>query len=165
MDKMEYIKLPLSGKLGTGKFTLVDGDYDGEYYSQYTWYLMPNGYVARARIEEESSKRNSYIYLHKEVCKSNTGLWVDHINRDKLDNRSCNLRLVTPSENSRNRKIPTSKPKGTIGYTIVKDGRAKKYKVRIKGSKVRYFYTAEEAARYYDNLAIAEYGYFASLNF
>ena len=103
MEEMEYIKIPLHGKRGKGKYTLVDGDYDGEYFSQYRWYLLPNGYAGRAMIELPSKERTSYVYLHKEVCKTPPGYIVDHINRDKLDNRSCNLRWATYSDNANNR--------------------------------------------------------------
>jgi hypothetical protein len=100
METMEQVKIPLHGKHGKGKHVVVDGDYDGEYFGQYKWYMLPNGYAARdGRYEGKSS----YIYLHNMVMPKREGYWVDHINRDRLDNRSCNLRYVTPKESALNR--------------------------------------------------------------
>lgn len=101
---MEYIKIPLFGKRGNGKYTIVDGDYDGEYFSQFRWHLLSNGYVARGSYDHTTRSR-SRIYLHHEVLATNKGFWRDHIDRDRLNNRSCNLRLVTPKENAHNRLI------------------------------------------------------------
>ena len=46
------------------------------------------------------------IWAHRAAIAITTGRWpdgeVDHINRDKTDNRLCNLRIVTHSENRRN---------------------------------------------------------------
>lgn len=100
---MEYIKIPLHGKLGEGKYTLVDGDYDGEYFSQYKWYLLANGYAGRARIEETDKTSSNYIYPHREIARTPKGLLTDHKDRDKLNNRSCNLRWATAKENANNR--------------------------------------------------------------
>lgn len=93
-------RLPLHG---TDKFALVDGDYDGEYLGQFTWRLRKDGYVFRDKYRSLDGNRTGVVYLHDVVCRKAPGLWIDHINRNKLDNRSTNLRAVTPSVNLANR--------------------------------------------------------------
>lgn len=41
-------------------------------------------------------------YLHRFIMQAKPGQIVDHINRDKKDNRIDNLRIVTKSENNYN---------------------------------------------------------------
>lgn len=155
---MEYIEIPLTGKHGRGKFTLVDGDYDGEYFSQFKWYFNPRiGYVYRRNFETQTG----IIYLHHEVLKSTNGLWRDHINRNKLDNRSCNLRLVTVQQNAFNRPQMQKPPKA--GYRGV-------YKYRNKwiaccSRYIGSFSSALEAAQAYDKDAKKRYGIDAITNF
>lgn len=47
------------------------------------------------------------FFAHRLAFLLTHGYWpngvVDHINRDRMDNRPCNLRDVTPTENARNR--------------------------------------------------------------
>jgi hypothetical protein len=67
--------------------------------------------------------------------------FIDHINGDKQDNRLCNLRCVSRSENARNRKTAVN---NTSGYTGVhKDTRSGKWSASIG---LGYFDTLEEAA-------------------
>lgn len=54
-------------------------------------------------------------YVHRRVIGARKGEIVDHINGDKLDNRLENLRIVSKSQNNRNRKAK--------GYTMVNSGR------------------------------------------
>ena len=172
MDKLEYTKIPLYGKFGTGKFALVDGDYDGEYFSQFRYYLLPGGYAVRQDYENGSRNRK-YIYLHQEVAKPPKGLWVDHIDRDKLNNRSCNLRWVTPKENAANRKQPIFSTRanktGYRGVTITCDKRNKEktfwYMASCANKYIGQFKTPKEAAVAYDNYVKKKYGQDAITNF
>lgn len=175
MESIESIKLPLLGQYGEGKFTLVDGDYDGEYFGQYRWYLLKNGYVGRINYDLHYTKR-SYSYLHREVANPPIGLWVDHINRDKLDNRSCNLRWVTPKENAQNRPSVSyvdrkqfAVKNSTTGMRGVmykpKQSMIKPWYVSCRKKHIGNFRTKEEAAHAYDIEALKNYGDKAILNF
>ena len=52
------------------------------------------------------NRHNRNIYLHHFLIGMpiDRSLQVDHINRNKLDNRKENLRFVTPQENALNKK-------------------------------------------------------------
>lgn len=76
---------------------LVD-DADYAWAMQWRWSYM-NGYAQRAsRVDGCRVART----LHRALIDPLPGLFVDHINRNPRDNRRCNLRAVTPSENVRN---------------------------------------------------------------
>ena len=93
------------------------------------------------------------------------GYIVDHINRDRLDNRKCNLRIATTQQNGMNRtkcgSNYTSKYKGVSKdkkkwiAQITKDG---------KRTLIGRYETQEEAARAYNQSAIETFGDFAWLN-
>jgi hypothetical protein len=94
------------------------------------------------------------------------GMVVDHINRNKRDNRRCNLRVCTQVENMRNRcsTYGSSKFKG-----VSWDARRKKWMaaIHINGTQIRIGFFADEvdAAKAYDRKARELFGEFAYLNF
>lgn len=87
---------------------------------------------------------------------------VDHINGNGLDNRRCNLRICSPSENSRNRR---QRSDNTSGYKGVSwDKWHEKYKASLtangKAVRIGYFKTAEEAHEAYCAAAKIHHGDF-----
>ena len=74
-------------------------------------------------------KIHRLLYCAYNNCEIPTGLWIDHINNNSLDNRSDNLRLATISENNVNRLISRN---NTTGYKNVSyDKNHKSYRVQI----------------------------------
>lgn len=67
-----------------------------------TIYVGSNGYAYYSTWENGRSYPRT---LHSLLVGTHPRLHVDHINGNKLDNRRANLRVVTPSENQRNRKM------------------------------------------------------------
>ena len=71
---------------------------------------------------------------------------IDHINRDKTDNRIVNLRSVTRSENLRNTKVRIDNASGVKGVYY---GRASWYAQLNVGGKIKHlgsFASKEEAS-------------------
>ena len=113
-------------------------------------------------------KGRKNVYLHRFLTEARTGLWVDHINGDTLDNRRSNLRVCTPAENrvnegKRRTANPTSKYKGVNREA---SGRFRAT-LSVSGTVVwrEYFADEIEAAKAYDGAAARHHGAFARLNF
>lgn len=77
-------------------------DSDYERFAPYRWHLTNKGYACRYKRVDG---RPTALLMHREVVglKPHAGklIVVDHLNRDKLDNRSANLEIVTSQENRR----------------------------------------------------------------
>lgn len=115
-----------SKKYGKQIVLLDDEDYDKVIKEKYslsvTWDKTIKGfYVAFTAKPKDSSSR----LLHRYLLNPSKGLTVDHINRNPLDNRRCNLRICTQFEN--NQKHNTS---GKVGVTFNK--KLNKYIAYIK---------------------------------
>lgn len=105
--------------------------------------------------------------LHRFILNTPDGLYTDHINNDKLDNRKSNLRVCTQSENMANVlpiKNKSSKYKG-----VYLNKRENKWYVQARFKNKRVFigiFDDEiEAAKAYDKKALELFGEFAKLNF
>lgn len=137
-------------------------DYEG-YELLKDKYLYPksdrnNGYYWCFRDGKKST-----IRVHAILCCSG----CDHINGNKSDNRMCNLRKASSSQNSYNRGATK---RNTTGYKGVQfDKKTNSFMVQLRyNNHLLYlgnFETAEDAAKQYDRAAIKYFGEFAWTNF
>lgn len=160
IDCGDYVKLPVGVNASKG-YALVDKEF--AYLDKYKWTLSHKGY-AISNIKTDGKFK--MVYLARIITNAQTGLVVDHINHDKLDNRSDNLRVCTNHENSMNQ---VSK-KNVTGYKGVRQQKHNSLYIARIGYKMKRislgtYKTAEEAAKAYDRAAKKLYGEFAYLNF
>ncbi|CAJ0895848.1 hypothetical protein R77569_04539 [Ralstonia mannitolilytica] len=96
------------------------------------------------------------------------GMQIDHINGVRDDNRVVNLRLATPTGNSRNQKKQQGRSSKYKGVSFHKRLRKWQASIGALDNKKRmflgYFENEIEAARAYDEVAAREFGEFAKLN-
>jgi hypothetical protein len=86
--------------LKSGDVVLVDDD-DFAWLSRWKWKLHKEGYACRTGWDKVRQAWTC-VLMHRVIVQPADGLEVDHINRQRLDNRRGNLREVTHQENCAN---------------------------------------------------------------
>ncbi len=155
-----------SGKieLTRGLFAIVDLDMVDD-LNRFSWSVAPDGRTCYA-LTRDVNKNN--VRMHRHVLRINNSddVTIDHINHNGLDNRRCNLRVVTRSENQLNRKAKT-KDKKKNRFKGVLPGLTRGYttwlKVDGKTTK-KNFLNEVEAAKYYDYMVVKTRGPNATTN-
>ncbi len=151
--------------LTQGQVALVD-DQDYEELSRHKWSAFKSGKTWYARRGFGPRSHQKQVYMHQQILNPPPGLQCDHINGDGLDNRRCNLRVCTQSQNQHNRRLQggTSEFKGVHWYKA-----QNKWRAKITHNGKRYhlgaFPDETDAARAYDNAAREFFGKFARPNF
>jgi hypothetical protein len=148
--------------LSNGKIALVD-DEDYDYLSQWKWCY--DGNYATRSVWNGKIKRKKKIYMHRALIVPIKGLEVDHINRNKLDNQRCNLRVCSSQENQLNKLKNKNRvyPKGVYWCN-------KKRRYRVRGTfekrtkHIGDFIDILDAAKAYDKWAENNHGEFALTN-
>jgi hypothetical protein len=120
-----------------------------------------------------SSINGNKVFLSRFIMNcNNENMDVDHVFHDTLDNRKCNLRICTHSDNIKNRKLNCNNKFGFKGVSIdkklIKNKSYIYYRARIqynnKEKFLGYFKYPKQAAKAYNKAAIKYYGEFANIN-
>lgn len=159
--------LPLIG----GDAAMVDIRDAGE-VDRFNWRLLVDERTgAKRAFRWGGRKERSRVYLHRHLLRAGPGQFVDHVNRDGLDNRRDNLRLCTKAQNAwnsrRNIVGKTSRFKGVSSHRKHVLGRPWQATITVHSKQqfLGYYATQEEAASAYDLAAIRFFGEFALTNF
>ena len=124
----------------------------------YKWYLDKNGYAI--------SYGKTRIKMHRLIYTNYKGLIqdkyvIDHINRDRLDNRLENLRQCSQKENSYN----TSKHMKYKGVNKTKTGWNARITKDGKVHMINNIKSEKDAALIYDMMAEELFGEYAGKNY
>lgn len=165
-EQCKYVKMELLGR-GENKFMMVSKE-SLNVVLEFNWYLGKDGYpVSFGSVDGKIKGR---IKLHHLVIKVNShvpkSMIIDHINRNRLDNRLENLRICTQQENSFNR-TKNKNSKGLFkGVKKISEGNwvACVTKNGIK-HEIKNIPTEDEAGKIYDLMAEDLFGEFAGKNF
>jgi hypothetical protein len=145
-------------ELNKGHVAIVD-DEDFEKIAQYHWTYVGKGYAHR-------NANGKSVYMHRVVMNTPDGFDTDHINGNRLDNRKCNLRIVTHKQNLRNTAVTKRNKLGVKGVWFWK--KRNKYVADIghEGKTIHLgtFKTPEEAKTARNEAVLKYHGDFARSN-
>lgn len=149
-------------ELTQGYAAIVD-DEDYEYLSQFKWQSHITTYTAYAYRRVKGT--NKHRPMHREVMGvTDPKIYIDHIDRNGLNNQRKNLRIVTWSQNQMNK---TYNKRNSLGFKGVSfDGNKYIATIKVNGKQlsVGYYKTPKEAAIAYNIAAKEHFGEFAYLN-
>lgn len=140
---VNYDEYPAAGPL-----VWAEVDPCNSWVLDYKWHTIKGGYVA-------TTIGRSTVLLHRLILPE--AKEVDHIDRNKLNNRKVNLREASRSVNTQN-----TEPRGISGYRGVRRVSQNSWKAYTqldgKPHTIGHFPTAELAARAYNTMARQLYG-------
>ena len=147
--------------LSRGQVAIVDAaDYDA--LSAYKWCVQrgSGGDWRAMRKAPRAGGAGDSILMHRAIAGAPSGMVVDHINHNSLDNRRANLRVCTHAENLRNRTGNKDSSSQYLGVSWHKARGKWTAQIEIEGRKkhLGYFVDEESAARQF-------YAEFANPNF
>lgn len=115
--------------------------------------------IARRRYYEHQL---AFLYMTGDFPRR----MVDHINREKDDNRWGNLREATPGENALNAPLRATNTSGFRGVRKTRNGKRWMARGKLNGvcSHIGVFDSAEEAAAAAEQWRVSKFGEYATLN-
>lgn len=149
----DIAKIPLGLHAKDG-YAIVDKEF--AWLDKYNWSKHKTGYAC---ANKKTADGYRMIKMHRYVMNEPNAI-IDHINHDTLDNRSTNLREVTPLESAVNRR---SYGKASIYKGVTKQ--KNRWIAHCGGSYLGMYKDETDAAIIYNIVAEAWYGNIAVLNY
>lgn len=137
------------------EYTIVNLDKWNEipWIKEFCWWKNIGGY-AYAKIPSRYRKffnNKTHIFLHQLICPCENGFEPDHLDRNRLNNLTQNLKPKTRIENSQNRGFDSNNSSGHIGVNW--DSTKMQWRSRItvnrKTIELGYFNNMENAIQAY----------------
>ena len=153
--------------LTQGKTTVIDLE-DFEKVRKYKWTTFQYRHSAYAgRSTPKIKGKKDTMFMHRLILDAHKGREVDHINGDGLDNRRCNIRLCSKSQNQANRKKQLGLSSQYKGVSWHKKDRKWMSSIKLNGKSIYLgeFNREIDAAYIYDDAARKYFGEFANTNF
>ncbi len=115
---------------------LVDKE-DEELVGSYTWHETSEGYLRTKARKKHKEPTGRGILMHRLIMGAAEGTEIDHINRDKKDNRKSNLRFATRGLNTINRGLRKDNKSGVVGVSYSK--KSGRWQVRVQDKHYGWF--------------------------
>jgi len=132
-------------------------------YKKHT--LNPNGYYIVSLWKNKKGKPymiHRLVYICNNPTEDLIGYEIDHIDRDRTNNKIQNLRKATKSENQSNKKVHKNNKLG-IKY-ISKDKNGYRFQLVKNGIKYRKcFKILQDAIEYRNKIVLEKCGAFTNL--
>jgi len=147
----------------TGKYVALVDDEDFDSLNSFLWYTQKHGNTFYAGRKITINGKLTAQYMHGVILN---GKGIDHIDHNGLNNQKANLRLCTQRENQMNRSKSINKSSVYKGVYFYKRTGKWKAQIAINGKNIHlgYFASEVEAAKAYNDKAIAFFCEFANLN-
>lgn len=160
-EKVAYMVIELRGG---GQHLILASPEDVGELSKYRWGMHHTGAVFTTDVSDGAVQ----MPMHRLVSPPPDGKTVDHINRNRKDNRRENLRICTQMQNTWNTGLRPNTAVPFKGVSLRKEKTSNPYRVSIRCAGKKYevgnFDCPEEAARAYDAKAVELFGEFAKTN-
>lgn len=123
-----------------------DEDYD--YLSQFNWFARrdTNTFYASRNIILADGKKTS-TQMHREILGTKQGVFVDHKDRNGLNNQKSNLREVTNAQNSQNTGPHVDSKTGIKGVSFERTRNRWRVNIMLNGKNknIGRFLTLDQA--------------------
>ena len=165
-DKFTTIIELTSPKYKNQKCVIDTDDYDK--IKKYNWSIHKGlkDKCFYAISHDKINGKYTTIKLHRLIMNVESHKNVDHKDFNGLNNVKTNLRICTPTENMRNRRMSYNNKSGYKGVCPV--GNSKKWRMQIRvNKKTIYLGQCEnpiDGAKIYDKAEIKYFGEFANIN-